>query len=50
LIFNAFRGLKSSIQNNYKCWYLFPIPLKVSKMKATQVRCKDIRPIDLTLI
>jgi hypothetical protein len=29
---------------------LISIPLKVSKIKATQVRCKDLCPLDLTLL
>jgi hypothetical protein len=33
-----------------QCWYLISFPLKVSKIKTTQVRCKDIRPLDLALL
>jgi hypothetical protein len=33
-----------------QCWYLISIPLKVPKIKATQVRYKDLRPLDLTLL
>jgi hypothetical protein len=29
---------------------LISIPLKVPKIKATQVRYKDLRPLDLTLL
>jgi hypothetical protein len=32
------------------CWYLISIPLMVLKTKATQVRCKDLCPLDLTLL